>query len=82
MVSPTKNMPKRPLGSLFGGNPVGRALGWTGRPYDPSEPFRRVRIVDGSDDFDAPLSAVSGRVCRDRCGFGAFGEAVNLPRFR
>ena len=31
MVSPTKNMPKRSLGSLFGDNPVGRALGRTGR---------------------------------------------------
>lgn len=47
-----------------------------------ANPFAESASSMGPDDFDATLSAVSGRVCRDRCGFGAFGEAVNLPRFR
>ena len=47
-----------------------------------ANPFAESASSMDPDDFDATLSAVSGRVCRDRCGFGAFGEAVNLPRFR
>ena len=77
LPSQTENLTERPLGSLFGDNPSGRAFGQMGQIHmGKANPFGTLVAGLTADEFRLLREAFGERHCREEFGVGTLAEAV------